>query len=136
MRRLSFVGTFVVATLSFMPTAGAAQQYYNTMVGQFSVPNLPVRLCLGASCQTTPPLKSFLMNVQVVTDDTSTPPVMVKGACPSGVGGTVTVTAGSGPAAVAAYISGTRPDGSPFLAFTPSASLPPGGTVVASACTT
>ena len=135
-RRLIVAGGTLLASLALAPAAGATQTNFSTTLGPISIPNAPVQVCMGLSCQTTPSLRGIFVNVMGVYDDASTPPTMTKGACATGrAGGTVTVTAGSGPALVGGSYNGTRLNGAPYMAWLPAVTLPANGTVTISACT-
>ena len=133
-RTLVLIGGTLLVGVALAPSALAAQTGYQWTTGTVQTSNSPVQVCLGGSCQTTPPLSSINLNLSVVTDSSSTAPRMIQGTCAGGTGATVMVIAGSGPTLVGGSASGTKVDGSPYLTFLSPVTLPPNGTVTASAC--
>ena len=125
--------TATAATLTTATGALAESSSASGYVGTFTVPNLPVQVCVNGTCQPTPPLKSFFMYVTAQADG-PVAPTITPGPCASGVGGTLVVGAGPAGATFVGYVSGTRADGSPYLHFFGPVEVAPNSAATATAC--
>ena len=117
-------------------TAIAAPQTVSGTVGPVSVPNAPVQVCVGSTCQGTPALSSVSLTVTASAEANPVPPTITPGACASGVGGTLVVKNGSSTATIGGTVSGTLPNGSAFSQPIAPVTVAPNGTTTISACTT
>ena len=134
--RLLFSGGVLVVSLALAGAAHAQAQSVSARMGPVPVPNVPVTLCVGSTCQQTPVLSSVGLTISALTHLTSVPPTMQPGSCTVGSGGVMVVRGGSSGAIVTGTLNGTRPDGSPYeQSIGAPIFLAPNTTATISACT-
>lgn len=134
--RLLFAGGVLTASLALASAAHAQAQSASTRVGPVPVPNVPVTLCAGSTCQQTPVLSSVGLTISALTHIAAVPPTMQAGSCPVGTGAVMVVRGGSAGSIVTGTLNGTRPDGSPYeQAIGAPIFLSPNMTTTISACT-
>lgn len=135
--RLLFAGGVFVASLA-APSAVLAQapQWVSGSVGPVPVPNVPVQICVGATCQQTPALSSVGLAVGALTEGNAVPPTFRSGSCAAGTGGVLFVTGGSAGAIVTGTLNGTLPNGARYeQSIGAPINLAPNATTTISACT-
>ena len=134
--RLLFAGGVLAASLAIASPGQAQAQSVSGAMGPVPVPNVPVQLCVGSTCQQTPVLSSVGLLVSALVDANAVPPTMQTGPCAVGNGGVMVVRGGSAGEIVTGTLNGTRPDGSQYeQAIGPPILLASNATMTISACT-
>lgn len=144
-RRRLVVGALASAAL-LAGSAGSALGATKTAsadVGPVPVPNVPVQVCVGSDCVSTPPLGSVRLRAAVALTTgslLSLPPIVMPGSCPAGQQGVAlrVISLGVGGISIAAEIAGALPAGGPFVHTLGPIETPavPLGVTTVSACTT
>lgn len=137
--RSGVAAAIVFSALASSAPAFALSNTVSVTVGPAPLPNVPVSVCLNATCVTPPSYSVGLLSVTATADlAIGALPTITPGICPAGQGGVVlVVTTGTSTTIVSATVSGTGLDGSPFsLPLGPVTVSPSSKTVTVSACST
>lgn len=115
-RRTMFVATTGLLALvtSLAGPALAASETISASVGPVAIPEVPVEICVGDECQTTPPVDSASIALEAMFDvDAGDPPTITQDECPEGQSGlALVVNTGSASATVSGTVTVSLPDGS------------------------
>lgn len=137
MRKITLAAVVMAAcSLALAGTAQAQTRTVSGSVGPVAVPNVPVQVCVGTTCQNAPALSTVGLAVTASADAGGALPTITPSSCSSGSGAVLVVKGGSTATTVGGTVNGTLSNGSAFTQPIGPVTVAPNGTTTVGACTT